>query len=325
MLQATFADRGHHADHEPDTGQQPGRGHDDQQRYLGHVRQRVAEQPGRRSGPGHHAGPGRQPPRRGAQASEPPLGDRQRRLRLRGEGLLEPGLVDDHGGVGASGAREGPHLGHQPDRDAGVAHRQRQDLTEVGARGTGERPGRDHRDWQPGRPGGERQLARHRLRRHPGIWTRCPDPTVNVSAAVSPLARQEVTAGAIPWARGLARSEEEAAACHRSRASAPANGAGKPPEIRGETARPRMASVAAAAAWRCSARRAARRGRHAGVRRRREPRQLIAHRQAQQPQRVAGPARGVEDGGQLGGPVRRRAASRPGPRRRCPSRPARTG
>ena len=82
---------------------------------------------------------------------------------------------------------------------------------------------------------------------------------MNVSAAASPLARQEVTAGAIPWARGLSRSAEEAAACHRSRAPAPANGAGKPPEVRGETARPRTASVARAAAWRCSARRAARR------------------------------------------------------------------
>ena len=82
---------------------------------------------------------------------------------------------------------------------------------------------------------------------------------MNVSVAAPPLACQEMTAGWIPLARGSARSEAEAAACHRSRApGCPANGAGKPPEIRGETARPRMASVARAAAWRCSARRAAR-------------------------------------------------------------------
>ena len=153
VLQAAFADRGHHADHEPDAGQQPGRDHDHQQRQLRHVRQRVAEQPGRRPGRGHHGGPGGQP---GGDAAlrrpQPPLGDRQRRLRLRGEDLLQPGLVDDHRGPGAPGARESPDLGHQPDRDAGVAHRQRHDLAGVGAGGADERAGRDARDRQRGAP-----------------------------------------------------------------------------------------------------------------------------------------------------------------------------
>ena len=93
----------------------------------------------------------------------------------------------------------------------------------------------------------------------PGRWTRCPAPTENVSAAAPPRPSQEVTAGAIPGARGLARSAEDAAACHRSRVAALANGAGKRPEARGETARARTASVARTAARRCSARRAARR------------------------------------------------------------------
>ncbi len=88
-------------------------------------------------------------------------------------------------------------------------------------------------------------------------WTSCPAPTVNVSAAPSPLARQEVTAGAIPGARELARSAADPAACHGTRAAPPANGGGKPPEVRGDTARAWTASVARAAARRCPARRAA--------------------------------------------------------------------
>ena len=132
----------------------------------------------------------------------------------------------------------------------------------------------------------------------PAAWTRCPDPTVNVSAAASPLARQEVTAGTTPGACGSARPAADAAACQRSRAPHRRTG----PEAAGGARGDRQATDGQRHAGGRAALLGPQRvapGCRTGVRRRREPRQLVAHRQSQEPQRVAGPARCVQDGGQV--------------------------
>ena len=77
-------------------------------------------------------------------------------------------------------------------------------------------------------------------------WRRFPAPTVKVSAAAPPLTRQAMTAGRFPSAPGKARSGDAAVADRAAIAPARANGAGKPPDACGETARARMASLAVA-------------------------------------------------------------------------------
>lgn len=84
----------------------------------------------------------------------------------------------------------------------------------------------------------------------PAFWMSNPVPTLKVSAADS--GRHALTAGLMPIACGSASPAAAAVACHRGSMPpgrvATVNGAGKPPEPRGETASARTSSVARAAA-----------------------------------------------------------------------------